>query len=109
MLVILGRAVSLVVLTRNCSLFCKRSAIRRCRVFVSGLLSVGVLLMTFEAGTQEMCTAGHEHDEEEETLQSLRVAAQVPVSWRAPQQAFREARAQKGEDGNLRIKLLAIN
>jgi len=65
--------------------------------------------MTFEAGTQEMCTAGHEHDEEEETLQSLRVAAQVPVSWRAPQQAFREARAQKGEDDNLRIKLLAIN
>ena len=109
MLVILGRAVSLVVSTRNHSLFCKRSGIQQCRVFVSGLLFVGAFLMTFEAGAQEICTAGHEHDEEVETRQAIRDAAQVPVSWRALQQAPREVRAQKGKSDTLRVKLLAIN
>ena len=57
MLAILDRAVSRVVLTRNYSLFCKRSDIRRCHIFISGLLSSGALLMTLKAGAQEMCTA----------------------------------------------------
>jgi hypothetical protein len=57
MLVILDRAVSRVVLTRNYSLFCKRSDIRRCHIFIGGLLPSGAFLMTLEAGAQEMCTA----------------------------------------------------
>jgi len=65
--------------------------------------------MTFEAGAQEIDTAGHEHDEEVETLQAIRDAAQVPVSSRALQQAPREVRAQKGKSDTLRVKLLAIN
>lgn len=105
----LGWAVSLVVPTRNCSLFHKWSDIRQCRVLVSGLLFVSVFLMTFEATAQEMCTVGHEHDEEEDSLPSLREAAQVPVSWRASQPALRQERAQKEREDNVHVKLLAIN
>lgn len=62
---------------------------------ISALLSAGVLLMTLEAAAQEMCSVGHEHDEGEETLHSLREAARIPVSWHALPATLQQVRAHE--------------
>lgn len=76
---------------------------------VSILLCAGVLLMTLEATAQEMCSVGHDQDEEEETLHSLREAARIPVSWQAPHATLQQVRAHEEGGNTFDVKLLAIN
>lgn len=110
MLVTLDWAASAAAIMRNRSPFRRSSDTRQRDVLVRVLLCVSVLLlMTLEATAQEMCTVGHEHDEEEETLQSVRDAAEIPVSWRASQETAWQARAMKKREDNIHIQLLAIN
>jgi hypothetical protein len=59
--------------------------------------------MTLEATAQEMCSVGHEHDEEEEMLLSLREAAQIPVFWQAPQESLQQVRAQQKDRHRLAL------
>jgi 2',3'-cyclic-nucleotide 2'-phosphodiesterase (5'-nucleotidase family) len=109
MFAILGWAASRAITPRRRSPFREWRDTRQRSVRVRTLLCVSVFLMTLEATAQEMCSVGYEHDEEEETLQSLREAAQILVLWQAPQESLRQARAQQEGEDTIHVKLLAIN
>jgi 5'-nucleotidase len=110
MFAILDWVVSQAAPSRKRSPLHKWSATRWGSRLVRELLCISVLLMTLEATAQEMCNVGHEHDEEEETLLSLREAAQIPVFWQTPQDSLRQVRTQEEkEEDTIHVKLLAIN
>lgn len=111
MLCTVSWVASIATLARNRLLFHQWQTSRRYGGVLRGLLVMSLLLTTLEATAQDMCTVGHEHDEEEALL-SLREVAQVPVSWRASQKSSRESRAITANEENresVHVKLLAIN
>ena len=109
MFAMIGRAVSTAATLKNRAAFPKWSEIPERGTFIAIILCVSIFIAVLEAIAQEMCAVGHEHDEEEESLQSIRDAAQVPVSWQAPQPTLREVRTLTEREDNLHVKLLAIN
>jgi 5'-nucleotidase len=105
----LGGTTSKAVSPRGGTPFREWRETRRRSGYVGALLCVSVLLMTLEATAQEMCSVGHEHDEAEEMLQSLREAARIPVSWQASPALDPQVRAHQEGGETLQVKLLAIN